>query len=126
APEEPAAIVIWSPAPRFIRNPGPAPVGFPNPASVVVGGPGCILIGLPHRAIAGNENPMTVAIKVLRAGVVRIGSMPALRVLNHVVAIFVPVVPIISAGSVIHFVLGVFRRPADDDAVTIFHAGAAL
>src|SRR6185312_11987331 len=104
----PAAIVIGSPAPRFIRNPGPAPVGLPNPASIMVRGPGCILIGLPHPAVAGNENPMTVAIKVLRAGVVRIGSMPALRVLNNVVAIFVPVVPIISAGSVTHFVLGVF------------------
>ena len=37
--EEPAAVVIGRPSPRFVRDPRPAPVRLPDPAAVAIGGP---------------------------------------------------------------------------------------
>src|ERR1019366_2255942 len=37
--EEPAAVVVGSPSPRFVRDPRPAPVWLPDPAAGAIGNP---------------------------------------------------------------------------------------
>lgn len=52
---------------------------------------------------------MTVAVEILSAGVVFVGMVPALGLKNLAVTFLIPLVPVITAGSVIHLVLRVIR-----------------
>src|SRR5262245_51364884 len=114
APDEPASVVIRRPAPGLIGDPRPTPIRLPHPASHLIRGPGDLLIRLPHFAVTGDIDPVPVSVQVLRTGVIGISPLPRGSVLNHVVAIFVPAVPVISGGRADNLVLRVVHATDDD------------
>lgn len=108
--EKPATVMVWRPAPRLVRHPGPTVVRFPDPTAVAIRRPIGRLIRLPNVAVTGNVNPLAVAVKALRAGVVPVGVMPALRVFNRAVTLGIPLIPC------------VFRRGGGDPVLRIVGA----
>src|SRR5579872_3804558 len=93
---EPTSIVIRRPAPRLIGNPGPAIIRFKDPAPIAIRRPVRTRRRKPHVAVVRDVGPMSVGIKILAAGVVRIGVLPALRAFDDAVAIAIPLVPVIA------------------------------
>ena len=62
---EPAPIVVGSPAPGVVTDPGPAIVVQPRPSTVPIGRPAHGDRGKPAAAIAGNIDPIAIAVQVL-------------------------------------------------------------
>ena len=93
---EPAAVVIRSPAPRFVGDPGPSPIRFPNPAAIAIRGPTTRGNGHPYIAVVRNGRPMSVRVEVFRSNVVAVGTRVTLRVVDGVVAIAGPAVKIVA------------------------------
>src|SRR5262249_1547699 len=125
APNEPAAVVIRRPAPGLIRNPSPSPVGIPHPAADLIRRPGGLLIWLPDVAVTWHINPAAVGIQVMGACVIRIGLPPSVGVLDQVVAVLVPAIPIGARRRFGNLVLRIVHA-ADGDHLALFHPGAAL
>src|SRR5579864_6325677 len=117
--------MIWRPAPWLVTDPRPAVVGLPNPSSRLIWGPGCFLVWLPNVAIAGDVNPVTVAIKIIHARVIPVRMSPALCVAHHVVAIAIPYVPIVFIGRAANLIFRI-GSPADIDNLACMHASATL
>src|SRR5580658_1777461 len=101
----PASVMIRRPAPGLVAYPGPAVIRLVSPVAIAIRSPAIGLVRNPHVAIVGNILPASVGVEVLAAGVVAVGVMPRLRVLNHVIAIAVPKIPVIAGGSIRNFVL---------------------
>ncbi len=70
-------------------------------------------------------DPAAVAVKVVRAGVVSVCVSPAPGVRNVVVALAVPIVPLITPGRLHDLVLGVVRA-LDLNEVSLFNGRVAL
>jgi len=67
------------------------------------------IIGLvrnPHVAVVGHFLPLTVGIQVLRTGVAMVGVTPRLGVLDQVIAVGIPAIPVVGVGSLRNLVLG--------------------
>ena len=94
AHEDPAAIVIWSPAPRRRVDPRPAVVRIENPSARAVRGPaGGNRLRHPHRAVRGDDSPIAVVIEVIDA-VHAGGNVPRADRIDQIVgARVVPAVP---------------------------------
>src|ERR1700722_276955 len=103
--DEPASIVIWSPAPGLVGNPCPAIVRFIHPTAVAIRRPTRGFRGKPDTPIVGNVAPLTIGVQILRARVVGIGVLPASRAFYRVIAVAVPFVPIVPPGRSRNLVL---------------------
>src|SRR5579863_247841 len=90
---KPAAVVIRRPAPGLIGNPGPAVVRLKHPAPIAVRSPVRPFRGKPYGAVIWNIVPLTGRVQILRARVVRIRVLPALRPFDVALAFAVPFVP---------------------------------
>src|SRR5579862_7011129 len=62
---EPAAVMVWRPAPWVIAHPGPAIPVFPNPPAITIRGPIGAYCGAPNRTVVGRVYPPAVGIQVL-------------------------------------------------------------
>lgn len=122
---EPAAIVIRRPAPWLIGLPSPAVIRLPDPLAIAIRSPAGILRGHPHLAVIGNILPLAVGIEVLRAGVVVVCMLPALRVENHVIAALIPFVEVICGWSIRGLILRTIRALNRHELSTV-NARAAL
>ena len=123
---EPAAVVIRRPTPRLGGNPGPTIVRLIHPATVAIGGPVSPSFGKPNAAVIRNIAPVAVSVKVVRAGIIRIGMAPACRALDYVVAVCVPLVPIVFIVCGGNIVLRVIRSALNGDPLISLDARAAL
>src|SRR6266496_376684 len=115
---EPTSVVIRGPAPGLIRNPGPSPTRLPNPPTVAIGRPVGIHVRRPHRAVVRDRSPVAVGIQIFAANVVAVGMAPTVGILNEIVAIAVPAVPVVAGGRIGDFVRGVTAGPADDNPLS--------
>src|SRR5258706_6985999 len=113
---EPATVVVRRPAPRFVGHPGPAVVGLKYPAAISVRCPVGATFGKPHAAVVRHIPPMSIIVKVVGAGVIRIGVAPTRRALDDVVAIVIPLVPIVFSVGSRYVVLRVVRVPLNRDS----------
>src|SRR5580700_7698490 len=123
---EPASIMIGCPAPGLVGNPGPAVVGFIHPSAVAIRRPIRSIAGKPDLSVVRDVSPMAVSIQVLRSRVIGIGVLPALRAFDHVIAVAVPFVPIVSAGRSGNLILRGVGVALNGDALVALHAGASL
>ena len=125
AGKEPAAVVIRSPAPSFRGNPGPAVIRFPNPATVAIRRP---IHGDPRNpdgTIIRNFAPLAVGIQILRSGVIGASAVNALSVADQVVAIVVPLVPVVPAAGRGHFILRVLAAALNRNGFAFANLRAA-
>src|SRR4029077_13013820 len=72
AVNEPAAVVVWRPAPWLVGNPRPSVVRVINPAAGAIRGPAWVLPRSPHRTVIRDFGPDAVIVQIFRADVVRI------------------------------------------------------
>ncbi len=122
----PATVVIRRPAPGIVRNPGPSPIRLIHPAAIPIRSPARGLVWPPHWTVIRNFRPRAVGVKILGSDVIVVGAPPRFRVADHVVAIGVPLVPVISGGGFADLVLRVRAAALNGDELALADAGAAL
>src|ERR1035441_6873018 len=92
----PAAVVIRRPAPIIVRNPGPSPIRLVHPVAIAVRSPVRVRFRRPpHLTVIGNFRPGAVVVEIFGSYVVVVGVSPRCRMADNVVAIGVPLVPVI-------------------------------
>src|ERR1700726_3402258 len=67
-----------------------------------------------------------MAVEVARARVVAVGVLVTLGVVNNVIAIFIPLIPIIIGRPVGYPILRVIFGAMNDDVLALAHSSAAL
>jgi hypothetical protein len=67
-----------------------------------------------------------VTIEIFRSHVIIVRVLPRFRVADHVVAIGIPLIPVIPRRSVANLVLGIAARTLDRDVLPLSHARATL
>src|ERR1039458_9958532 len=122
----PAPVVIRSPAPVIVRDPGPSPIRLINPTPIAIRSPASRLVWPPHWTIIRNFRPRAMAVQIFGSDVIVVRVPPRFRVADHVVAIGVPLVPIIPRRRFADFVLRVCARACDGNELTLSDARAAL
>src|SRR5450631_3007970 len=122
----PATIVIRSPAPGIIRNPGRTPVRLIHPAAVAIRSPAGFHVWTPHLTVIRNFRPGAVAVEIFGSHVVVVSVSPRYRIADDVVAIGVPLVPVIPGRCFADLVLRLIAGTLHGDELTLSHARAAL
>src|SRR5258708_30599856 len=98
----PATVVIGCAAPGIIRNPGPSPIRLIHPAPVAIRRPVIRHIWTPDLTVIGNFRPSAVIVEIFGSDVVVIGASPRCRIADDVVAISLPLVPVIPSSRFAH------------------------
>src|SRR6202165_3042100 len=122
----PATVVIRRPAPRIIRNPRPSPIRLIHPAPVAIRSPVIRHVWTPHLTVVRNFGPSTVIVQIFGAHVVVIGASPRCRIADNVVAIGVPLVPVIPCRRFADLVLRLIARALHGNELALPHARPAL
>lgn len=122
----PAAVVIRRPSPIIVRNPCPAPIRLVHPTPVAIRSPARRLRWTPHWTIIRNLRPRSVTIEVFRSHVIIVRVLPRFRIVDHVVAIRIPLIPVIPCRGVANLVLRIGARTLNRDELSLRHARAAL
>src|SRR5207247_11126266 len=98
--------MVRGPTPGLVGNPSPSPIRLPNPTTLAVGRPVRICVRRPDIVVAGHIGPAPIAIEIVRPGVIAVGITPALCMLDGLVWILIPAVPIIVSWCSRYMVLG--------------------
>src|SRR5579864_6698675 len=125
AVNEPSAIVIRRPAPRFIRYPRPTVVRLPDPISIAIRRPARILIRNPDLAVIRDVFPVAMSVEILRPSVIAVRMLPAPRVLNRAIAVFIPLIEIVFRRRIQCLILRIVRA-LNVNHLPAFNACAAL
>src|SRR5215471_16335776 len=105
---EPAAVVVWCPAPWIVAHPGPSIPVFPNPAPLTVRRPIRADRRAPNPAVGRHIHPAAVCIKILGAIDVPAHVLRAAGPGKIAVAVFAPAVEVIEriGGDYLKFRIG--------------------
>ena len=106
----PAPVVIRRPAPGLKANPRPTVVRLPGPVAIAIRSPTLRLIRHPDLTVVGRVFPGSVRVQILRSDVILVSVAPRRGLVNHVVALAVPAVPVIALWSRSDLVLAHRRR----------------
>ena len=93
---EPAAVVVRRPAPRIVADPAPSIPVNPAPPSITVGRPARGHIGAPNITVRMHVDPAAVAVEIFGAIDVLADVSVGIGVLELLIALFVPAVPVIA------------------------------
>ncbi len=107
---KPTPVVIWRPAPGFVANPSPAVIGLIGPIAIAIRNPAIWLVGNPHIAVVGNVPPIAVGVQILRSGITAVGVTPGVGAADHVIAVAIPAIPIVTVRGRGDLVLRATRR----------------
>src|SRR6202035_2034719 len=102
---EPATVVIRRPPPRLVAHPRPTVVGLVGPVAITIRSPAIGFVRNPDIAVVRNILPTTVGIQILGAGVITVGMTIGVGVLDHVIAVAVPAIPVVARRSCGNLVL---------------------
>src|ERR1039458_5426327 len=107
----PAAVVIRPPAPIIVRNPGPSPIRLVHPVAIAIRSPVRVRFRWPpHLTVIGNFRPGSVVVEIFGSYVVVVGASARCRMADNVVAIGVPLVPVIPCRCFADLVLRLIAR----------------
>src|ERR1019366_8712186 len=122
----PATVVIRRPAPGIIRNPGRSPIRLIHPAAVAIRRPVGFHVWTPHWTVIRNFAPGAMVIEIFGSYVVVVGVSSRCRIADDVVAIGVPLVPVIPCRCFADLVLRLIARALHGDELAFPHSRAAL
>src|SRR5450755_3472414 len=123
---EPATVVIRRPPPRLVANPRPTVVGLVGPVAITIRNPAIGFVRNPDIAVVRNILPTTVGIQILRAGVITVGMTIGVGVLDRVIAVAVPAIPVVARRSCGNLVLRGLSIATHGRHVSLMDLGAAL
>ena len=116
----PAAVVIRSPAPIIVRNPGPSPIRLIHPVAIAIRSPVRVRFRWPpHLTVIGNFRPGAVVVEIFGSNVVIVGLPARCRIADDVVAIGVPLVPIIAGRGFADLVLRLIARALNGNELAL-------
>jgi len=122
----PSAVVIRRPSPGIIRNPGPSPIRLIHPAAIAIRSPASRFGRPPHWTVIRNFSPGAMGIEIFGPYVIVVSALPRYRIADHVVAIRVPLIPIIPGRCFADLVLLLIAGALHRDELARSHARAAL
>src|SRR5208283_3024099 len=122
----PPTIVVRSPAPGIIRNPGPSPIRLINPAPGAIRSPARRFIWPPHWTVVRNLGPSAIRIEIFGSDVIIVRLPPRYRVADHVVAIGVPLIPVIASRRFANLVLRLIANALNSNELALSHSRATL
>src|SRR5580700_6968327 len=122
----PATVVIRRLAPRIVRNPGPSPIRLIHPAPVTIRSPVIGHVWTPHFTVIGNFRPGAMIVEIFRSHVIVVGTSPRCRIADNVVAIGVPLIPVIPCRRFADLVLRLLARALHGNELALPHARPPL
>src|SRR5450631_559327 len=105
------------------RPPGPRSVVH-HPAAVVIRSPAGFHVWTPHLTVIRNFRPGAVAVEIFGSHVVVVSVSPRYRIADDVVAIGVPLVPVIPGRCFADLVLRLIAGTLHGDELALSHARA--
>src|SRR6266404_5111645 len=122
----PATVVIRSPAPGIIRNPGPSPIRLVHPSPVAIRRPIIRHIRTPHLTVIRNVRPGAMIVEIFGTYVVVVSASPRCRIADDIVAIGVPLVPVIPCRRFADLVLRLLAQALHGNELALPDARSAL
>src|ERR1700674_892181 len=122
----PTTVVIRRPAPGIIRHPGPSPIRLIHPSPITIRRPVICHVWTPHLTVVRNFRPGAVIVEIFRSHVVIVSAPPRRRIANDVVAIGVPLIPVIPCRRFADLVLRLIARALHGNKLALPHARPAL
>src|SRR3984893_14692090 len=122
----PTTVVIRRPSPGIIRNPGPSPLRLVHPAPVPIRSPVIRHVWTPHLAVLGNIRPGAMVVEIFGAHIVVIGVSPRSRIADNIVAIGIPLIPVIPCRRFGNLVLRLIAQPLHGNELALPHSRPTL
>src|SRR5258708_3435291 len=122
----PATVVIRRPAPGIVRNPGPSPIRLIHPAPVAIRRPVVRNVWTPDFTVIRNFRPCAMIVEIFGTYVIVIGAPPRCRIADDVVAIRIPLVPVIPCRRFADLILRLIASALHGNELALPDARAAL